>query len=109
MKKKKHYGTTGLFAEPIGKGLQQHHKKIFDKSALELVRLGTHWPEIMGEFLAPNSQPTKLQYIKGGQAILHIKTNPAIALEIQHMQPIILTRISSILGHQKVQRLKMVQ
>ncbi len=108
MSKAKHYGTTGLFAQPIGKGLQQLHKKTFDKTQLELVRLGTHWPEIAGEIIAQSSRPIKLVYSRNS-ASLHISTNSAVALEMQHMQPIILQRIAEILGHKKIQRIQLMQ
>ncbi|MDG1286657.1 MAG: DUF721 domain-containing protein [Rickettsiales bacterium] len=108
MSKPRHYGTTGLFAQPIGKGLQKLHKNTFDKTQLELVRLGTHWSEITGDFAAKSSRPTKLIYTRSS-ATLHISTTSAIALEIQHMQPIILQRVAEILGHKKIQRIQLMQ
>lgn len=108
MSKNKHFGTTGLFAQPIGKGLAKYHKSVFDKSKLELIRLGTNWPKIVGDFAAESSSPAKIQYLKN-RAILHINATSAIALELQHMQPIILERVSKLLGHNKIQQIKLIQ
>jgi hypothetical protein len=102
-----HRGTTGLFAQPIGKGLHQHHKHIFPKSTLELIRLGTYWPEIVGEELTTLTRPVKLAYSKS-TGCLHIGSHSAAALELQHMQPVLLQRIHEIMGHRRVGRLKFV-
>lgn len=106
-KPKKYYGTTGLFAQPIGKGLNKTHSQLFDKSTLELIRLGTHWPEIAGE-AAYNSRPIKLNYSRSG-ATLQISASPSSALELQHMQPLLLQRTAHILGHKKVNRITLMQ
>lgn len=103
----KYRGTTGLFAQPIGKGLNQTHNELFDKSTLELIRLGTHWPEIAGE-AADTSRPVKLNYAKNG-ANLHISASASSALELQHMQPVLIQRIAKILGHRKVNRISLMQ
>ena len=97
-----------MFAQPIGAGLTEHHKKNFDKSALELIRLGTHWTEIAGEDAAPNSRPLKLNYSRNG-GVLHIGASPSSALELQHMQPILLQRVATLLGHRKVNRVTLMQ
>lgn len=106
--KPKHSGTTGLFAQPIGKGLAQYHKNQFNESTLELIRLGTQWPEVVGTEIARFSRPIKLVYSRD-KASLHISTGAALALEIQHMQPVILQRVAHILGHSKVQRIQLLQ
>lgn len=106
-KTKKYYGTTGLFAQPIGRGLNKTHQELFDKSTLELIRLGTHWPDIAGE-VANSSRPVKLNYSQNG-ATLHISASPSSALELQHMQPILLQRAAKFLGHKKVNRITLMQ
>ncbi len=107
-KKTRYYGTTGLFAQPIAAGLASHQKDIFDKSTLELLRLGTFWPDIAGADAAQNSKPCKLRYTKG-TAILVINSTPSSALELQHMQPILLQRIAKIIGHRKIERIQLIQ
>ena len=108
MKKYQHRGTTGLFAQPIGKGLNQFHQKSFDKSKLELLRLATHWSDIVGSFMVESCFPVKIHITKSTGS-LHISCSSAIALELQHMQPVILQRTQKFLGHSKIQRIKLIQ
>ena len=100
--------TTGLFAEPIGKSLNQFQNSVFDKSMLELIRLGTQWHYITGDLVSRCSRPVKLRYSKNG-GTLQISASSAIALEIQHLQPVILERMQEILGHRRITRLQLVQ
>lgn len=107
-KKTKYYGTTGLFAETIGESLNHFHKDKFNKSSLELLRLGSHWHQVVGHELSASSRPLKLHYTRQTGSI-HISATASAALEIQHMQPVLLQRCATLLGHRKVTQIKLMQ
>lgn len=107
MKSKTSYrGTTGLFAQPLGQGLQRYQQRVFDPSMREMMRLAAHWPQIMGQ-MAAHSHPKKLRYTKSG-GVLDLAAPPAFAIEIQHMQPVLLDRVAQALGHRKISKIKLV-
>lgn len=70
------------------------------------------WSTIVGDLLAKASHPEKISYPTGknGDGTLYLRVgNPGLALDIQHMEPIILDRINAHFGYRAISRLKMIQ
>jgi hypothetical protein len=69
------------------------------------------WVEIVGEALAAVSMPERLVF-PGNDAIgatLHIKVAGPLALELQHLAPIVIERINSHFGYAAVSGIRLHQ
>ena len=71
-----------------------------------------NWPDIIGENLAQNCLPERIEYKKGertnGTLILNVASG-AFALEISHLSPIIIKKINTYFGYLAVQNIKIIQ
>ncbi len=70
----------------------------------------TDWPAIVGETLAAHSTPIRLGFPRGKrlEGTLHVSVSGALALELQHLEPLVLERINGYFGYRAVGRLKLV-
>ncbi len=71
-----------------------------------------HWSTIVGENLAALSQPIRLSRKgmgKASGAVLTVKVEGAMALEIQHFSPQIIERLNSYYGYLAISKLNIVQ
>jgi len=68
------------------------------------------WPKIVGERLAAASFPEQLSKPRqGGEAVLRLRAAGSWAVELQHLEPVILERINAYFGYRAVDRLRIVQ
>ena len=69
------------------------------------------WPSVVGSALARDSLPVKLSFAKGDRldGTLHLRVAPGAALEIQHLEPLIIERINTFFGYRAVARLALRQ
>lgn len=71
----------------------------FARQGFAAVEIVTHWQEIVGENLAKRSEPIKLTWPRRDDpdsvGVLQIRVEGAYALEIQHLQPVIVERIAA--------------
>ncbi|MGE0338608.1 MAG: DUF721 domain-containing protein [Xanthobacteraceae bacterium] len=85
----------------------------FKRQGFAAVEIVTHWPEIVGEDLAKRSEPIKLAWPRRDDpdsvGVLQIRVEGAYALEIQHLQPVILDRVNRYFGWKCVGRLAIRQ
>jgi len=100
-----------LFPKALAKTLADVTKPVFKKHGFAEHRILTEWPLIAGEELAAWSQPQKLVMHRGKHegGTLHVLVASARALELQHLQPMILDRIAAYFGHQAVTRIVFTQ
>jgi hypothetical protein len=79
-------------------------------AATEIV---VHWEEIVGLPLAARSRPVKLSWPRRDEpdsvGVLQIRVEGAYALEIQHLQPVILERVNRYFGWRCVGRIAIRQ
>jgi hypothetical protein len=70
----------------------------------------TDWPAIVGEALAAHSTPLRLGFPPGKrlEGTLHVSVSGALALELQHLEPLVLERINGYFGYRAVGHLKLV-
>ncbi|MBT5048526.1 MAG: DUF721 domain-containing protein [Rhodospirillaceae bacterium] len=77
-------------------------------SAVEVI---THWPEIVGVELAAETSPEKLSFPRDARSngTLHLTATGSVALELQHLEPIIIERINTYFGYGAVARIALKQ
>ncbi len=77
-------------------------------SAVEII---TNWREIIGPQLADETSPDRLTFPRGArsQGTLHVTAPGAVALEIQHLEPLIIERINTYFGYGAVRRIALTQ
>jgi hypothetical protein len=77
------------------------------------VEIVTHWQDIVGEDLARRSEPMKLTWPRRDDpdsvGILQIRVEGAYALEVQHLQPVIIERVNRYFGWRCVGRITIRQ
>lgn len=85
----------------------------FKRQGFAAVEIVTHWPEIVGEELAQRSEPIKLAWPRRDDpdsvGVLQVRVEGAYALEIQHLQPVILDRVNRYFGWKCAGRLAIRQ
>jgi hypothetical protein len=84
---------------------------VFRRRGFAIREIVTRWPAIVGEQLAAQSCPEKLAFPvnKGADAALHIRTSGPLALELQHLAPLIIDRVNTYYGYPAVSRLVLQQ
>jgi hypothetical protein len=73
-------------------------------------RLVAEWASIVGDQLADRSLPERVVRSPPGQSggTLHVRIAAgALAVELQHLEPLVLERINTYFGYQAITRLKL--
>ena len=85
--------------------------KVIDRHGPGVAALVQAWTEIAGPELGRLTRPRRLRPARKGAdgGVLEIRCEPAAALEVQHMAPVLAERVNGILGYWVVARLKVVQ
>ena len=73
--------------------------------------LVTDWAAVVGSTIAERSLPLRLSFTGGERrdGTLHVRASGALALELQHLEPLILERINGYFGYRAVARLRIHQ
>lgn len=98
--------------QALGKSIARLTQSTYQKRGFADGEILHRWPTIVGEMLSHASHPEKIVYPsnKNGDGTLHLRVgNPGLALDIQHMEPMILDRINGHFGYRAVGRLKLIQ
>jgi hypothetical protein len=84
---------------------------VLGKRGFAEAQLVAQWPAIIGEELARGASPEKLSFTRGErrEGTLHLRVAPALALEIQHREPVLIERINAFFGYRAVARLALKQ
>ena len=90
--------SAAPLADLVGKAVGD----AFARQGFAAVEIVTHWAEIVGEDLAKRSEPIKLTWPRredpDSVGVLQIRVEGAYALEIQHLQPVIIERVNRYFG-----------
>lgn len=100
---------TGL--RPLAKAADAVTRPAFGRRGFAMGQLLTHWPQIAGERLADMCHPEKLHFAQGksDNGTLWIMVEGVAALELQHMQPVLIERINRLCGFRAVESLRILQ
>lgn len=110
---------AGVYTGPvsIGRFIAPIAGKTLSRGGAALAELMAEWPAIAGAALASYTSPEKLS--KGARepnsegkpapAVLHLKVDPAKALEVQYSTPQLIERINQTLGYRAVSGVRLVQ
>ena len=93
---------------PVAAAMAPWLAKPAAKRGLRDARLMAEWGCIVGAELAGRTRPEKLDR-RGRDGILRLTVAPGWALEVQHLEPLILQRINQFFGAQVVTRLALKQ
>lgn len=98
-------------ATPLHKAVEDATRSVFRRRGIAESRLITEWPRIAGEVLAGKTLPKRVAFAKGQRdnGTLHLTVAPGWALEVQHLEPIILEKIASYFGYRAVAKLHITQ
>ena len=94
--------------QAIGANLSRIATPVLGKQGLGEAQLLQQWPAIVGEDLARHCWPVKLSFPRGQRrdGTLRLRVISALALEIQHREPVLLERINGYFGYRAVARLE---
>lgn len=87
-------------------------RDVFGKRGLADGAIVKDWPTIAGDQMARYSQPEKIVYPRGEKAggTLHLTiANGSMAVELQHLEPLLVERINGYFGYGAIERLKITQ
>lgn len=96
----------------LGGSLGTITKRAFSRRDLTGADLARQWPAIVGAELAAQCRPRQLRFPKPGEAVegrLTLRVAPGWALEVQHLEPLMLERINGFFGYRAVSRLVLQQ
>lgn len=80
-------------------------KSLYAKRGFAEAGVLNDWPDIVGRPLADYTAPERLS----PSGVLEVRVSGAWALELQHLEPLVLERIASYFGYRAVTRLALVQ
>ena len=103
---KPHYGLRAL-----GEAVDAVARPMLGRRGFAGSRVIAEWPSIVGEHLAARSLPERVTRPADGRGsgTLQVRVaSGALAVELQHLEPLIVERINTYFGYQAVARLKLV-
>lgn len=110
-KQYKRYNSTGLFPQSLGALLHRVTQPATAKKGSAYVKLLANWEEIAGLEIAKKCTPLTLTFPrqKYNEGKLTLSTTSAMAIEIQHLTPLLIEKIAIYFGYRVVERISIVQ
>jgi len=96
----------------LGGSLGSVTKRAFARRGLTGADIARQWPAIVGSELAAHCRPRQLRFPKSGDAVdgrLTLRVAPGWALQLQHLEPLVLERVNGFFGYRAVARLVLQQ
>jgi hypothetical protein len=103
------------YARPLADLVRRTLADTFARQGFASTELVTHWSDIVGAEVAAHCEPLRLKWARGGDveapepATLVLRVEGPIAIEIQHLAPVILERLNRFFGWRAVGRLSLRQ
>lgn len=109
MTKKQKEPPRGM--KTLGGALHEVVAPVYQARGFAEAKLIADWLKVVGAEMAEKATPLKVTFPQGQQVdgTLVIAVQGGHAIEIQHLEPIILEKIATYLGHRAVSRVKIVQ
>jgi hypothetical protein len=96
----------------IGATVEKLTQPIFGRRGFGRGVIIADWPNIAGSILAKHTFPEKIIYPRNqrGNGTLHLRIDsPALALELQHLEPQLLEKINTHFGYKAVSYINIIQ
>ncbi len=109
---KKRPPRRGGAARQVGQQVGELTKRAFGRRGFSSGELIAEWPRVIGDSLSKLSAPERITYPKGKRTggTLHLRVaSGSIAVELQHLEPVLLERINGYFGYKSVDRVKLSQ
>jgi hypothetical protein len=87
-------------------------KPIFGERGFSDAAIVNDWQEIVGEYLATHCAPEKIHYTQGhkSKGVLHLRIdNGGLALQLQHLEAVLVERINAYFGFGAVKHIRITQ
>jgi hypothetical protein len=103
------------YARPLADLVRSTLADTFARQGFASTELVTHWNDIVGADIAVYCEPLRLKWPRGGDvdapepATLVLRVEGPVAVEIQHLSPVILERVNRFFGWRAVGRLALRQ
>lgn len=96
-----------LFSKSLKSCVDPLVRPVLKQQGIAASKLMIEWQHIVGKELASHTLPSRLTFPKdkNSEGTLVIACDGARALELQHMQPVIMERIASYFGYKAVARI----
>ena len=100
-------GPSGLRA--VGEAVSVVAAPMLGRRGFAGTRVAAEWPSIVGQQLADRTLPERVVHAPGGRGgTLHVRiASGALAVELQHLEPLIVERINTYFGYRAIARLKL--
>jgi hypothetical protein len=97
--------------QSLGSLLPKVARPVLGRHGLAAGGIVADWPSIVGTQLAECCVPMRLAFPPGERSAgtLHLRVQGSLALELQHLEPVVLERINSYFGYRAVVRLRIQQ
>ena len=104
-------GDRSWRPQSLGSLLLKAARPVLGRHGLAAGGLVADWPSIVGAQLAECCVPMRLAFPPGERAsgTLHLRVQGPLALELQHLEPVVLERINSYFGYRAVAKLRIQQ
>jgi hypothetical protein len=113
-------GKTGTREAPrrggtqaLARSLQKVTRRLYRRRGFAQSEVLTHWPAIVGPLLAAHSAPERLRWPTAPDdsrgATLRVRVASAWAVQLAHLEPVVIDRINAYFGYRAVARLQLVQ
>jgi hypothetical protein len=112
----------GFGARAVGSYVPALTQKAFEAYGFALASLITDWRAIVGAELAAHTAPERLKWARGPRdtvpdpdggrvqgAVLHLRVDPARALDVQYRTRMIIERINAYFGYAAVDQVRLIQ
>ena len=102
-------------ARPLADLVRRTLADTFARQGFASTELVTHWTDIVGQEIAAHCEPMRIKWPRGGDmeapepATLVLRVEGPVAIEIQHLSPVILERVNRFFGWRAVGRLALRQ
>jgi hypothetical protein len=102
------------YPRPLADLLNRCLGAAFARQGFASTDIVTHWPDIVGPEIAAHAEPVKLKWPRGGEdapepATLVLRVEGPVAIEIQHLSPVVVERVNRFFGWRAVDRIAIRQ
>ncbi len=104
--------SRGSSPRQVGKIVGGLSKRAFGRRGFLGGEIIAEWPKVVGEQMANLSCPERILYPSGKRSggTLHLRiASGSIAVELQHLEPVLLERINGYLGYKAVEKVHLIQ